>query len=46
MDLEEPEVAFSFEEAVWTLCTSHFTLFAVRCLTRPTTLVYVELIVC
>jgi len=37
MDLEEPEVAFSFEEAVWTLWTFHFAFFAVKCLTRLTT---------
>ena len=42
MDLEEPGVAFSFEKAVWTLWTFHFAFFAVRCLTRSTTLVYVD----
>lgn len=42
MDIEEPEVAFSFEEAVWTLWTFHFAFFAVRYLTRPSTLVYVD----
>ena len=39
MDLEEPEVAFSFEEAVWTF---HFAFFAVRYLTRLTTSVCVD----
>lgn len=43
MDLEEPEVAFSFEKAVWTLWTLiPLCIFAVRYMTRSTTLVYVD----